>query len=336
MIMALMPPNSPLAMILSVPLFHATGLYTIFLAGLLMGRKMVIMKKWNTGLALALMEREKVTSFTGVPTMVLDLLSHPDREKRDLSSLKQMGSGGMAPPAGVAKSILSQFKSIPAQGYGLTEVNCICAIISAQDYLDHPTSTGKALPGITIQIWSEAQDLELPPGKTGRIVVRGPTIMLEYWKDIEATRKAITKDGWFITGDYGWMDQDGFLYVTGRSQDLIIRGGENISARTVEEAIYESCGSILECAVFGYPHPTLGEEVGVAITIKPGHTAPSLPEMREKLAPILAAYMIPTGLAIFDHEPLPRTATEKTLKRDIKQLLKEGKLNWTTLNKALL
>ena len=151
--------------------------------------------------------------------------------------------------------------------------------------------------------------------------------MLEYWKDKEATEKAITKDGWFISGDFGAVDEDGFLFISGRSQDLLIRGGENISARTVEEAIFSCFENIQECAVFGYPHPSLGDEVGVAILMKAGFQAspPSMEEIRQRLSAVIAQFMLPTGLAVFT-KPLPRGATGKTVKKEIKEMLKNGKL----------
>jgi len=326
--------NQPTAL-LSVPLFHATGLYAIYMAGLLTGRKIVMMKKWNAAKALELVEREKVTQFLGVPTMVLDMLNHPDLNTRDISTLKAVASGGAAPPAGVAKSITEKMKALPAQGYGLTEVNCTATSISAQDYVERPGSCGKAVPGLSIQIWPDESEVELPRGEVGRVVMRGPTIMLEYLKDPEATKKAITASGWFITGDYGHMDKDGFLFLSGRSQDLIIRGGENISARAVEEVIFATFDDVHECAVFGYPHPTLGEEVGAAVFMKEGRKPLSLEEIRKGCKDQIAGFMLPTGLAIFD-EPLPRGATGKTVKKDIKEMLKNGKLKWTNHTKAKL
>jgi len=323
----------PQAALLSVPLFHATGLYSLLLNGLATGRKSVIMKKWSAKLALEIVEKERITAFSGVPTMVLEMLSHPDRQKRDISSLKYVGSGGSSPPAGVAQDVKVKMNAIPTQGYGLTEMNCLATTIVDQDYLTHPTSCGKPVPGLVIKIWDEKKNEEVPRGQTGRIVIRGVTLMLEYYKDVEATKKAITKDGWFITGDYGYIDNDGFIYINGRSQDLIIRGGENISARTVEEAIYACFENVQECAVFSYPHPTLGEEVGVAIHMKDGFKPISLEEIREKCSARIAGFMLPTGMAIYEHV-LPRGATEKTQKKDIQESLKQGKLNWVTLNKS--
>lgn len=324
------------AVLLCVPLFHATGLYAIMFNALLEGRKIVIMQKWNAETALRLVEREKVTHFTGVPTMVLEMLSSPNLKKYDVSSLKAVASGGAPPPAGVAKSVKEKLGAAPSQGYGLTEVNATATTIGAKEYLTRPSSCGRAVPGMEIQIWTENEDgVQMPLNEVGRIVIRGPGLMLEYWKDYEATNKAITKDGWFKSGDYGYMDKDGYLYISGRTQDLIIRGGENISARTVEECIFASFDSIQECAVFGYPHPTLGEEVGLAIHMKHGQNPPTLEEIRSKCASQIAQFMLPTGLTVFTKSPLPRGATGKTVKKDIKEMLKTGKLeNWTTVSKS--
>jgi len=327
----------PRAILLCVPLFHATGLYAVFFNALLAGRKVVIMRKWNAEKALELVEREKVTHFTGVPTMILEMLASPDLKKRDISTLKNIGSGGAPPPAGVAKSVSEKMKASPSQGFGLTEVNAVATMIGAKDYLKKPTSCGRAVPGVEIQIWSEEEDhVEVKRGEVGRIVIRGPNLMLEYWKDAEATSKCITKDGWFKCGDLGHMDEDGFLFISGRSQDLIIRGGENISARTVEEAVFANFETIQECAVFAYPHPTLGEEVGLAIYMKQGEQPPSLEEIRSRCSSSIAQFMLPTGLTVFKTK-LPRGATGKTVKKDIKEMLKNNKLdNWTVHSKAKL
>ena len=192
--------DSTKACLLTVPLFHATGLYGIFFTSLLLGRKIVILKKWNPEKALELIEKEKVTHFTGVPTMILDMLSSPELKKRNISSLKNVGSGGAPPPAGVAKSVKEKLKASPSQGYGLTEVNATATTISAAEYEKRPTSCGKPIPGVEIQIWDEEKDVPIPVGQVGRVLIRGPTVMLEYWKDYQATVNAITKDGWFKSG----------------------------------------------------------------------------------------------------------------------------------------
>lgn len=130
------------------------------------------------------------------------------------------------------------------------------------------------------------------------------------------------------------MDEDGFVFISGRNEDLLIRGGENISARAVEEAVYSSFPDIQECAVFGYPHPTLGEEVGLAIFMKSGMQTPSLVEIRNACSKVIAHYMLPTGLTVFT-TVLPRGATGKTVKKEIKQMLKENKLNnWVLFEKS--
>ena len=189
------------ACLLTVPLFHVTGLHAIFLASLVLGRKIVVLRKWNPERALELIERERVTSITGVPTMVMQLLTSPDLSKRDISSLTNVGSGGASAPAMLAKSIKEKMKSTGRQGYGLTETNAVVSSIIGEDYLTRPTSCGKPYPGVQVQIWSDEEDFkELPKGQTGRIVVKGPNVMLEYWKDSVATEKALTENGWFKSG----------------------------------------------------------------------------------------------------------------------------------------
>lgn len=323
------------ATLLPVPLFHATGLYSCLFNTLIFGRKLVLMGKWNVDHALELIEAERVTHLTAVPTMVLELMSQSRKTSRDISSLRQVGSGGSPPPAGVAQNIKRHFNGAnPSQGYGLTEVNAVATTISSKDYLNRPTSCGKPVPGVQVEIWTEEEDnVQCAPGVVGRIVIRGANLMREYWNDLEATSKAITKDGFFKCGDLGYLDQDGFLYIAGRSQDLIIRGGENVSARTVEEAVYANLPDVQECAVFAVPHERLGEEVGLAVYMKPGCKAPNLAEVRLRCQQAIAGFMLPSALTVFPTE-LPKGATGKQVKRDIKDMLRNGKLaHWETLAK---
>jgi long-chain acyl-CoA synthetase len=316
--------------LLSVPLFHATGLFAVLLSSFISGRRMVLMRKWQVDDALRLIDKEKVTQVTGVPTMLLELLNSPNLHKYDTSSLRAVGGGGAPMPAGLASSVTKTFKkSSPGQGYGLTETSAVSTMIGSTEYLAHPSSCGRALPGVEIEIWGENNHQVLATGKEGRVMIRGPNVMREYWRQREATAKAITKDGWFDSGDIGKFDAEGFLYITDRAKDMIIRGGENISCRAVEEAVYAKLGELVaECAVFGYPHPTLGEEVGLALQFKPKYRRVGLKEIREACEKVLAGYELPTGLAVFENQ-LPRGATGKLVKKAIKEMLKEGKLeNW--------
>ena len=316
---------APKSVLLTVPLFHVTGLHVVLLASFVMARKVVIMSKWNPEHALELVERERITTFTGVPTMVQQMLASPDLAKRDVSSLQAISAGGAPVPAGVAKKTSETFKTAaPGQGYGLTEINGVATVLSGPDYLARPTSYGSPIPGVQVAVWAEGKDEPVPAGTPGRIMIRGVTLMREYWGQPQATAKAITKDGWFDSGDIGHLAEDGFLYISDRAKDIIIRGGENISCRAVEEAVYAAFPEISEVAAFGAPHEILGEHVALAVTMRAGAKAPSLEALRTKLTKTLAAYELPTALAVFP-DLLPRGATGKTVKRDIRDMVKAGK-----------
>ena len=314
--------------LLSVPLFHATGLHAVLMASAITGRKIVMMPdKWNPEVALELIERERVTAFTGVPTMVQSMLASPDLAKRDVSSLKALGSGGAPPPAGLAKAVSEKFKGAsPGQGYGLTEVNALACTFTGQDYVKFPTACGRVVPGVEVQIWPEDKDdAPLPPDTPGRVMIRGPTVMREYWGQPQATAKAISKSGWFDSGDIGIIRGDGgagpaLVEITGRAKDMIIRGGENIACRAVEEAVFAAFPDVAECAAFGVPHAMLGEHVGLAIVMKRGTAAPTLDGIRAKLKSTLADFELPTGLVVFP-DMLPRGATGKIVKKDIRALV---------------
>eukprot|EP00510_Aplanochytrium_minuta_P001209 CAMPEP_0184022648 /NCGR_PEP_ID=MMETSP0954-20121128/10754_1 /TAXON_ID=627963 /ORGANISM="Aplanochytrium sp, Strain PBS07" /LENGTH=608 /DNA_ID=CAMNT_0026305109 /DNA_START=60 /DNA_END=1886 /DNA_ORIENTATION=+ len=308
------------AVMLVVPLFHATGLHAVFLTSFLAARKIVMLYKWDPENALEMIEKERVSHFTGVPTMVMELMNCPNLKKYDTSSLRAIGGGGAPPPPTMVKNIGKTFKKAsPTQGYGMTETNAVVCLTGGLAYEAKPKSCGKPVPIIDVQIWDENGNA-VPRGTPGNIMLRGPTMMKEYWRNDAATRKTMTRDGWLDTGDIGRLDEDGYLYIMDRAKDMIIRGGENISCADVEAAVYEHPG-VQEAAVFGVPHPTLGEEVGVAILPKDSHKGKiSLDELKE-VCSSLAAFKRPAHLFIWE-EQLPRGATGKILKRVIKEKVK--------------
>jgi long-chain acyl-CoA synthetase len=317
--------SPPSVILLAVPLFHATGMFGILLSSLILGRKIVMMDKWNPEIALAIIERERVTAFTGVPTMVLSMLASPDLPKRNISSLKNVGGGGAPIPQGTAQQIKQKFKASPGQGYGLTETSSLATSNTGSSYLAKPGSCGRAIPGVQIEIWGDEDEKPLPIGMMGRIMIRGANLFREYWKQPEATAKAITKTGWFDSGDLGSLDNDGYLYIQDRAKDMIIRGGENISCRSVEEAVYAHVPGILECSVIGIPHDLLGEEVCLALVMKDNKSIPSVEEIQHALKNSLAQYQLPVALVTFNKQ-LPRGATGKIVKRDIRKLIGDGKI----------
>jgi len=315
------------SIMLTVPLFHATGLHMIFLVSIMVCRKIVMMYKWDPEKALQLIERERVTQFTGVPTMVLEMMQCPNFNQYDTSSLEGVGGGGAPPPPSIVGQIGTKFKRASAgQGYGATETNAVLCVIASQDYAARPKSCGKPLPTVELEIWDE-NGTKLPPNIPGRVMARGANIMKEYWRKPEATKKAITANGFYETGDVGQLDDEGFLYILGRNKlDMVIRGGENISSAEVEGVIFSIKG-VAEASVFGIPHPTLGEEVAVAIFQDPEYAGEiTLRYIQNACRDILANFKIPTRLFIWPTR-LPRGATGKTLKRAIKeQVMKTSKL----------
>src|SRR5262245_8899732 len=258
----------PTSFILAVPLFHVTGCVAVMLSCVAAGCKLVIMHKWNAERALELIERERITNFVGVPTMSWDLLESPDFARRDTSSLKAVGGGGAPAPPELVRRIDRGFRNAgPGIGYGMTETNAYGPQNAGPDYLRRPTSCGRTVPVVEIKVADDA-GTALPPGSVGEIWFRGPNLIRGYWNRPDATAETIV-DGWLRSGDLGRTDEDGFLYVEDRAKDMVLRAGENVYCAEVEAAIYEH-PAVYEAAVFGLPHPRLGEEVAACIHLKPG------------------------------------------------------------------
>jgi acyl-CoA synthetase (AMP-forming)/AMP-acid ligase II len=281
------------------------------------------MHKWDPLAALKLIESEKITAFTGVPTMSLEVITHPDYAKYDTSTLKIIGGGGAAPPKKLAADTVKTGKQA-GQGWGLTESNAITVVTSSSaDYAANPASCGRAVVLIDVKIVDD-ENKELPPGQSGEVLIRGPTLLKEYWNKPEATAKAISVDGWFRTGDIGKLDPDGALYILDRAKDLIIRGGENISCAEVETAIYEH-PSVQECSVFAMPDERLGEVVAAAVVRRPDSPSLDGVELAAFCADRIAKFKVPSNIYLWkDGEQLPRGATGKIPKRDIRQAISNG------------
>ncbi len=300
------PPNPPRTLV-SVPLFHVTGEVPVMLNSFVIGRGMVLMAKWDAGEALRLIEQEKVTYFIGVPTMSLEMMTHPDRDKYDLSSLTDIAAGGAPRPVSHVERLRATFEhSQPALGYGLTETNAAGCMNFWTNYAEKPASTGRPVrPLVEIAILGE-QERHLPTGETGEVAIRSAANVEGYWRDPEATRAAFTDDGFMRTGDLGYLDEDGYLFIVDRKKDIIIRGGENISAAEVEAACY-TCSDVAEVAVFGAPDERLGE---VPVAVVHGRNSLEEPKLRAFLEGRIAAFKIPQRM-IFSSEPLPRLGTGK-------------------------
>ena len=305
---------------LCVPLLHVTGLIPVMLGSLIGGAKLVMTHRWDPDRALELIERERVTNFVGVPTMSLDLLEAPTFSERDTSSLRSVGGGGAPMPPELVKRIDDNFsKGRPGLGYGMTETNAYGPQNSGDDFIAHPTSTGRPVPVMDLRV-TDPEGNELPQGETGEIWFRGPTLIRGYWNRPEATADTIA-DGWLRSGDIGRIDEEGFVYVSDRAKDMVLRGGENIYCAQIEAAIYEH-PAVYEAAVHGIPHDRLGEELACHVMVKPGHTLDAA-ELQRFLGERLARFEVPTNVSIVT-EQLPRNAAGKILKRDLRDALIAG------------
>ena len=311
-------PKQQAAILHCVPLFHVTGSHSGFLMSIIAGRKMVMMSKWDAGAALQLIQDEKIGAITGVPTQTWDLLTHPDKDKYDLSSFKELSGGGAPRPPEHVKKLKDGFKDAePSIGYGLTETNAAGTLNLGKDYLLHPGSCGRAIPPVTdVAIIDEDWNFIEESKAVGEIVIKSPANMVGYWGNQEATNEVFNDDGWFKSGDLGYID-DGFVYIVDRVKDMVIRGGENISCIEVETAIY-SHPSVQEAAVFGIPEERLGETLCVAICLKPSMEL-SAQELKDFLHNKLAAFKIPSLMQIA-YQELPRVASGKFSKTQLRDI----------------
>jgi long-chain acyl-CoA synthetase len=307
-------PTDPPAFILIVPLFHVTGCVPVMLSCFNAGIKLVIMYKWDPEQALEHIERERITNFVGVPTQSWDLLESPSFSKRDTSSLVSVGGGGApAPPQLVARVDSSFKKARPSLGYGMTETNAYGPGNNGDDYVARPTSTGRVVPVMDIEVRS-ADGVAVPVGESGEIWFKGPNLIRGYWNKPEATAETIV-DGWLRTGDLGRLDAEGFVYVEDRAKDMVLRAGENVYCAEVEAAIYEH-PAVYEAAVFGVPHERLGEEVAATVFVRPGMDL-SVEELQSHVRERLAGFKVPTQVKLV-HEALPRNPAGKILKRELR------------------
>jgi long-chain acyl-CoA synthetase len=310
---------SQLVFMAPTPLFHVTACNCILHPATLAGGRLVFTHKWDPARALELIEREGVTTVSAVPTMLRELVTHPDWDKRDTSSMIGMGGGGApVPPDLVEKVDKSLDNGAPATGYGLTETSGVICANGTRFLASKPTSAGPILPTLDAKLVDEAgDDLAPGPDTVGVLCVRGPVVIKGYLNRPEATAEAI-RDGWFNTGDIARIDDEGFVYIVDRAKDMVLRGGENVYCSEVEAAIYAD-GDVAEVAVFGIPDERLGEEVAAAVVARPGVTL-TADDLRRSLDGRIAAHKIPSRIWFLD-EPLPRNASGKFLKRELRARL---------------
>ena len=310
-----LPTSQPTALV-NVPLFHVTGEVPLLLQSYAMGRKLVMMPKWDAEEAMRLIEKEKVTYFVGVPLMSYEIATHPNKDKYDLSSCVTFAGGGAPRPVEHVTRIREALPAaFPILGYGLTETNGVGAGNFNENYLAKPGSTGRASPPLVkLGILDDAGKV-LPQGEVGEICIRSICNFIGYWRNEEATRDAFTADGWFRSGDLGYLDEDQYLFIVDRKKDIIIRGGENISSIEVEEALYAH-PDVAEASVFGLPDERFGEVPAAVYLTEEGRTLD--PEaLREFVAAEIAPFKVPVKFWQV-HGALPRLGTEKVDKRSLR------------------
>jgi long-chain acyl-CoA synthetase len=307
--------------LISVPFFHATGCFAVLNPSLVGGAKLVMMHKWDVIRAFELIEREKIQSAGGVPTIAWQLIEHPLRGNYDLSSLESLAYGGAPSAPELVRKIKETFpKSAAGNGWGMTETCATVTTHGAEDYANRPDSCGPAVPVSELQIRDAADGVTvLAPNVVGELWANGPQIVKGYWNKPEATAQTFV-DGWVRTGDLARVDEEGFCFIIDRAKDMLIRGGENIYCIEVENVLYDH-PAVMDAAVVGIPHRTLGEEPGAVVTLKPGASATEA-ELRAHVAEQLAAFKVPVKIKFWT-ETLPRNANGKILKNELKKLFEE-------------
>lgn len=299
--------------LLTIPLFHATGLMSGLLMPLQMGQKVVMMYKWDTEKALQLIESEKVTGLTSVPAVLQTLMSSPHYENYNTSSLFRVTAAGAATPTGLPELIESKIgNSSRSTGWGMTETMAVGSIMSGGVYDLKPASAGVKSPVMQLRFMDDS-GVELPIGEAGEIQCRGVTVCAGYWNKPDATADIID-DGWMKTGDIGRLDEDGFLHITGRIKEIVIRGGENIYPGEVENAAYE-WDMVQENVVFGVPDAAMGEEMAMIVYPRGGQALTEV-ELRAHLKERLAGFKVPKYIRVVD-QPLPQNASGKLFKRKL-------------------
>jgi long-chain acyl-CoA synthetase len=303
------------ASLLVVPLFHVTGCLATMMVNYATGGKLVLMPagRFDPDVAMQIIEREKVTSIGGVPTVMWRILESPNLGKYDLSSVKRASYGGAPAAPELVERIEEVFPNLRktlTTAYGLTETASVATAHGGDDYFAHPGSVGRAAPTIEIRVVDE-RGIDTPTGQRGEVWIKGPTVMNRgYWHRPDAN-EAVLSDGWFHSGDIGYLDADGFLYLVDRAKDMIIRGGENVYCVEVENVLFDF-PDVIDAAVVGVPHKTLGEEVKAVVQLKAGSTA-TADDIRAFCKQHLADFKVPEYIEI-SAAPLPRNPAGKVLK----------------------
>ena len=298
--------------LLTSPLFHVSGCHSTLVVGFMGGMKLIIPEgRFDPEKVFQLIEAEGVQIWATVPTMIWRATEHPARHDHDLSTITSVAFGGSPSADELQRRIRETFPNVrsTSNAYGLTESSSVATILSGGSAVDKVDSVGRPMPVVDIAI-ADPTGTHLGPGQTGEVLIRGPIIMAGYWDNPEATANTI-RDGWLHTGDVGHLDDDGYLFITDRAKDMLIRGGENVYCVEIENRLVEH-PEIADAAVVGVPHPELGEEVKAVLELTDGATITD-DDVRSWVAETLAAFKVPTYVER-RHEKLPRNASGKLLK----------------------
>lgn len=299
-----------------VPFFHCFGLTMSITTCLVYGATMVPVEEFNPQWVLEAIDKEKCTALQGVPTMWIAELEHPDFDKYDMSSLRTGIMAGAPCPIEVMRKVVDKMAPEVTIAYGQTEASPVVTQTRTDDDIERRVTTvGRTIPGVELKIINPETGEECPPGVQGEICVRGYVVMKGYYKMPEATAKAIDQDGWLHSGDLGTKDEEGYVKITGRLKDMIIRGGENIYPREIEEFLYTH-PKVLDVQVIGVPSVKYGEEVLAAIKLREGMTATE-EEIREFCQGKIARHKIPKYVRFVDSYPM--TASGKIQKYKLRE-----------------
>jgi long-chain acyl-CoA synthetase len=280
--------------------------------GAIFGMTWVMEEMFDLERVFAAIQRHRVQLMPVVPTMMSYMLDFPERDSYDTSSLTWLMNGASALPNEVRVECERVFGCQVFDGYGMSECGpSVTGYRSDEEF--RPGSVGRPIGGVAVRI-VDSLDRVLPPGEQGEICMQGPNVMLGYWRDEEATREAL-RGGWMHSGDIGWIDEDGYVYITGRKKDLIIKGGENISPKEIEEAIYEH-SAVAEAAVVAVPDTTYGDDIWAAVAVGHGKTVTE-DEIKDHLSGYVTKFKIPTRVILM--EELPKNRVGKIMKRIIRE-----------------